>query len=276
VSAELERRLRESRTALPEPDADSTERARERALVAIGRPRRRRRRTAVLVAAAVVASLLGVGFAGASFVREPFIASQPPASRIVDRTFVCAPGAFGGLPEIETRAGRGIRESRRSWKQLPYAIAAAGRATFSSTQWGVLAFSYAWITAGPPSRTTTIDQEWRTSAGVPATVGVSLRACRQSTARVPLSARGLSGGGASPFGEEFDCATPRRFLIRVRAVLQSAAGLRSRDGFLATRVPAREAQLAVRTLTGKPLVYAETADSGETKLFTATSCVREG
>jgi hypothetical protein len=232
-------------------------------------------RTVALLAAVVVAALLGVGFAGASFLREPFVASPPAASRIVDRTFVCAHGALGDLPEIEARAGRGIREGR-SWKQLPYATVAAGRATFSSTQWGVLAFSFAWITAGSPSATTTIDSEWRTNAGVPATLGVSSRACSRSSARVPLSAAGLSGGGASPFGDEFDCPTPRRFLLRVRAVFQSAAVLRSRESVLATRIPAREARLAVRTLTGRPLVYAETADSGKTTLFTAKSCVREG
>jgi len=276
VSSDFERRLRDARETLPEPDATATENARERALAAIRRrPGQRRARPVALVAIVSVAALLGVGFAGASFLREPFTASKPATSRIVDRTFVCVHGPFGDLREIEARAGRGIRDGRQSWKQLPFATIAAGRATFSSTRWGVLAFSYAWITAGSPSPTTTIDFEWRTRAGVPATLAVSSRACRQSNARVPLSATGLSGGAASPFGDEFDCTTPIRFLVRIRAVLASPGTLRAREGFLATRIPVRSAQLAARTMTGRPLVYAETSDSGKTRLSTADGCVRE-
>jgi hypothetical protein len=275
MSSELERRLREARGILPDPDATSTERARWRALAAIGSRKSRRVRSSALVAAVLVAGLLVVGFAGASFLREPFTASQPPTSRIVDRTFVCAHGALGDLREIEARAGQGIRESRSKWKQLPFAVVATGRATNSLSHWGRLTYSYAWITAGSPSATTTIDSEWR-KIGVPATLGVSTKACTRATSRVPLSAGGLSGGGASPFGEEFDCSTPRRFLIRMRAVLHSPASLRARQGFLATRVPVREARLAVRTLTGRPLIYAESFDSGRASLFTASGCFREG
>jgi len=275
VSSELERRLREARETLPGPDATSTVRARERALAAIPRPRSGRLRSIALVAAAVVVALLGVGYAGASFLREPFTTSQPATSRIVDRTFVCGHRALGDLKEIETRAGQGIREGRSKWKQLPYVVVATGRATNSLSQWGRLTYSYAWITAGDPSSMTTIDSEWR-RIGVPATLGVSSKACARATAPVPLSASGLSGGVASPFGEEFDCATPRRFLVRVRAVLHSPASLRARDGFLATRVPVREARLAVRTLTGKPLMYGETLESGKSTLFTANGCFREG
>ncbi|MBA3401686.1 MAG: hypothetical protein H0U05_06820 [Actinobacteria bacterium] len=274
MSFELERRLREARETLPDPDATATEHARERALAAIGRRRSRRLRSTALVAAVVVAALLGVGFAGASFLREPFTASKPATSRIVDRTFVCAHGALGDLKEIEARAGRGIREGRSKWKQLPFAVVATGRATNSLSRWGRLTYSYAWITAGEPSSTTTIDSEWR-KIGVPATLGVSAKACARATSRVPLSAAGLSGGGASPFGEEFDCPTPRRFLVRVRATLDSPASLRTREGFLATRVPVREAQLAVRTETGRPLMYAEVLESGKASLFTASGCFRE-
>jgi hypothetical protein len=275
VSPDLERRLREGRQTLPEPDDAATARARLAAVATIQPRRRRRVRIAALVVVLVVAALLGVGLAGASFWREPFTGAQPATSRVVDRTFVCAHGPLGDLPEIEVRVGQGIRESRSRWKQLPYAVVATGRATNSFSRWGRLTYSYAWVTAGSPSATTTIDSEWRKLA-VPATLGVSSKACTRATKRVPLSAAGLSGAVASPFGEEFDCATPRRFLVRVRASLESAATLRSRDSFLATRVPVREARLAVRTLTGKPLVYAVTFDSGKASLFTAQSCVREG
>jgi len=280
VSSELERRLRDARDALPTPEADVTEGARERALAAIGRRKSRRVRSAALIAAAIVVALLGVGFAGASFLRQPFTESKPTTARIVDLTFVCAHGALGDLPEIEARAGRGIREGRSGWKQLPYAIVATGRATNSLSRWGNLSFAYAWITAGRPSQTTKIDQAYPrglrgNEISVPATLGVSARACKRATTRVPLSRAGLSGAPASPFGDELDCPTPRRFLVRMRATLSSPARLRSRDGFLATNIPVRSAQLAARTLAGKPLVYAETFDSGKTRLFTANACVPE-
>jgi len=273
VSSELEQRLREARETLPDPDSAATREARSRALATIRERRSRRVRVAAVVAV-LVAALLGLGLAEASFLREPFKTSTPTTSRIVDRTFVCAHGPLGDLQEIEARAGRGIRETRSQWKQLPFAVVAAGRATSSISQWGSLAHSFAWITAGDPAATTTIDSAWR-KTGVPATLGVSLRACKRATSRVALSAAGLSGGGASPFGEEFDCPTPRRFLVRVRAVLSSPASLRTRESFLATRVAVRDARLAVRTLTGRALVYAETFGSGKTRLFTAGGCFRE-
>jgi len=274
VSSELEQRLREARETLPEPDPAASREARLRALATIRERRSRRVRHAAIVTGALVAALLGLGLAEASFLREPFTAAKPTTSRIVDRTFVCAQGPLGDLKEIEARGGEGIRENRSRWKQLPFAVVATGRATSSISQWGSLAHAFAWITAGDPAATTTIDLDWR-KTGVPATLGVNLRACKRATSRVALSATGLFGGGASPFGEEFDCSTPRRFLVRVRAVLSSPASLRTRESFLATKVAVREARLAVRTLTGKPLVYAETFGSGKARLFTAGGCFRE-
>ena len=37
-------------------------------------------------------------------------------------------------------------------------------------------------------------------------------------------------------------------------------------------MPVREAKLAVRTLAGKPLVYADLRESGKARLFTAKGC----
>lgn len=278
MSSDLEHRLREARERLPEPDPAATRDARTRALATVRARRSRRVRVAALVAGLLAVALLGLGLAEASFLREPFTASAPTTSRILDRSFICVHGPLGDLEEIEARAGAGIRETRSKWKQLPFAVVAAGRSTISTSQWGPLTYSFAWVTAGEPSAATTIDSGWRKRwgrKGVPATLGVSLRACKQATTRVPLSAARLSGGGASPFGEEYDCPTPSRLLVRMRAVLRSPAALRTRQSFLATSVPVREARLAVRTLTGRPLVYAEVFDSGKARLFTAPSCFRE-
>jgi len=84
MSSELERLLRDARKTLPEPDAASTDRARERALVAVRR-RRPRLRLAVLAGAALVVALgLGVGLGS-------LIAQSGSAAR--------GPTGFGFLPE---------------------------------------------------------------------------------------------------------------------------------------------------------------------------------
>jgi hypothetical protein len=104
------------------------------------------------------------------------------------------------------------------------------------------------------------------------TVAFSQRRCKPSAARVPLAASRLQGGAASPFGEEIDCFTPRQILVRVRAVMLSRLRMYPSGGFLRTIVPAREASFAVRTLSGKPLVYGRVLASGKARLFTAPSC----
>lgn len=273
MSAELERRLRAGRESLPEPDPASTGRARERALTPIRRRGTSRARAAVAVAV-LVAALAGVGLADATFSREPLTLSQTPPSRVIDRTFVCTQSPYGGFPEIEARAHAGIRGGREAWKQLPYAAVGSGPyATF------------AWITAGAPTRDTVVEIDLVRRKKPSGTAAINLQACRSDPARVPLSAAGLSGGGASPFGDEFDCGSGPRFRVRVRAVLTRRASLgarrtpspgsRAKRPFLITNVPVREAQMAVRTLTNRPLVYAEVAESGRTRLFTANGCVRE-
>lgn len=66
MSSELDRLLREGRNVLPEPDGQTTARARERALASVVRRRPRRARVAVLTGVAVVAAasvVLGLGAA---------------------------------------------------------------------------------------------------------------------------------------------------------------------------------------------------------------------
>lgn len=61
MSSEFERRLRDAREVLPDPDAAATERARERALAAVRRRRPGGRAAAVVAIALVVAVALGTG-----------------------------------------------------------------------------------------------------------------------------------------------------------------------------------------------------------------------
>lgn len=91
---------------------------------------------------------------------------------------------------------------------------------------------------------------------------------------MPLSPRGLGGGSANRFGENFECYPPKRVLIRVRAVFSSPTAPKRRGAGLASSVTVKEGRLAVRTQTGKPLVYAEALESGRARLFVAGNCLR--
>jgi hypothetical protein len=93
---------------------------------------------------------------------------------------------------------------------------------------------------------------------------------------VALSNTGLRGGPVGAFNEVFDCGVPKRVFVRFRATVRSSVALRERARlFLATNAPAREAKLAVRTPTGKLLVYADVSESGKARLFTAKGCTQE-
>jgi len=183
--------------------------------------------------------------------------AQPEASRVLDRTVLCSTSTSGGLYEVEARAHAGIHETPSRWKQLPFAVASTGSI---GSRLLALSDSLAWITAGSPSAATTIDVEFRMTEA-------------RSSKTIPLSAQGLRGSAASPFEDEFDCAVPRRVLVRVRATLEAPAELRLSRGFLRTSVPAKEAALAVRTQSGKPLMYATVSQSGMSRLFTGPTCV---
>ena len=215
---------------------------------------------------AVIAATILLG--AALLAKEP-AGAEPSASRVVDRTLLCATSLRGGVYQVEARAGQGIRESARKWKQLPYAIVASGTVGSRATRGDEALAS---ITAGRATAHTTIDTEYRTTPALARGTLALRSSCRASSAKVPLTSKGLTGGPASPFGDEYDCPAPRRVLVRVRAVLRLPAELRSRSGFLSTTSPVQEARLAVRTQPGKPLMYAEVLDTGKARLFVASSC----
>jgi hypothetical protein len=187
------------------------------------------------------------------------------ATFVLDRTYSCAIVLHGGIYQLENRAHPGARTGR-SWTKLAYAGLRAG--VFSGGTGNLLA----WISAGKPTKTTTVDQEfWTFDVRTFGTIGVSGRNCNPTTAPVLLSAAGLRGGSAVPLGSELECDVPRRVLVRVRAVLESRARLHGRE-FESVHVPVREAKLAVRTPAGKALTYATVSQSGKATLFTAKGC----
>jgi hypothetical protein len=213
-----------------------------------------------------IAAFLAVLAVGALALGSARAGSQ--ATFVLDRTYSCAIALHGGIYQLENRAHPGVRTGG-AWTKLAYAGLRAG--VFSGGTGNLLA----WISAGKPTATTTVDQEfWTFDVKTFGTVGVNGNACNPTTARVPLSPTGLRGGVAVPLGDEFKCDVPRRVLVRIRAVLASRASLHGRE-FESVHVPVREAKLAVRTTAGKPLTYATVSQTGKATLYTARGCVAE-
>lgn len=196
--------------------------------------------------------------------------TTPSTPWVIDRTLRCTTSQSGGIWEIEARANAGIRQGG-GWKQLPYAVSSSGNV---GSTLDPLGDALAWVTAGRPSRDTTADWGFR-AAQVSrwGTLAVNRTVCRTTSARVTLGPSGLRGSTASPFGDKLDCPAPRRVLVRVRAIATTKTELHARGDFLSTHVPVKSAQLAVRTERGKPIMYADVAESGRTRLFTAKGCV---
>jgi hypothetical protein len=208
-----------------------------------------------------------VATCGVAALAQPQARADITAGRVLDRTYACAVVLRGGARLLEARAHAGTRLAG-AWAKLPYAALRTG--VFSGATGNILA----WVTSGTPTATTTIDQEFDTfDVKTFGTVGIRVDGCRSSHAAVALTTSGLTGGAAAALGDRYECAAPRQVLVRVRAVLRSTGSLHRGHDLLTTHAPVREAELAVRTLAGKPLSYAHVGASGRARLFTARSCV---
>jgi hypothetical protein len=216
----------------------------------------------------VVAGALAVLAAG--LVRTPAVAQS--RGHVLDRTFVCTPSLIGGIRKIDTRAHKGSGRRGPSWNQPAFA---GVETTVSGAAQTAIEDELVWVSAGRPSQSATVVttlvgftfpfRSW-------GTIGVNRARCRVSAARVALSRNGLNGGVVGPIDDRWDCASGRRVFIRVRAVLGSSARLSTFRSVLRTTVPVREATLAARAQSGKPLVYAQVLQSGKSLLYTSPTC----
>lgn len=202
--------------------------------------------------------------------------TQSMASNVVDRTVVCATGD-GIVRELDVSATSGVRlrNDRSKWQVRPNASFVAD-ATFIPDTGNTVS---ATVSAGwPPVK----------HAGSPVShesLWVSTR-CRSSRARVPLSTAGLSGADASQFKDEYDCVVPARVLVRIRSVFRaptSVRRVRQRYGFgkffeedFVARGPVREATLAIRTVSGKPIALGTAHESGRARIFVGETCGPNG
>ncbi|MEX0807612.1 MAG: hypothetical protein WD044_02685, partial [Dongiaceae bacterium] len=196
---------------------------------------------------------------------RPNATAAPSASTVIDRTVSCAI-TRGGTREIDVRAQSGTRlfGDRSKWKSLPGASFGDPRSASPTSS-----HVYAYVSAGwPPPR----------QSGLPLrtdTLAYSIE-CRPSSAPVPLSTVGLSGGAASPNGDEHDCVVAAKILVRIRGVYRTPTSLkRSRDSFVA-RGPVKEGYLAIRTLSGDQIALATVLESGRARLFVGDSCGPSG
>jgi hypothetical protein len=220
---------------------------------------------ALVVLLSLTAALAAVAASTAS---PPAVAG--PASRVLDRTMLCATGLSGGIREVQADAYAGVRRDKR-WLRMPYAAITTGQISSGENS---LANTFAWITSGRPDAESVYGDEWFTAKAVESgTLGVNRRSCRVVSRTIPLTRKGLTGGAAGPFGDAFDCTSPKRVLVRVRALFAVSATLRAQDVTLRTTVPVRQATVAVRTEKGRPLALVTTAETGRTTVFTGKGCI---
>jgi len=218
------------------------------------------RRLAVAISAVVALAAVALGSSARA---------EVDATVVLDRTYTCAVFFRGGVYLLDTHAHAGTKRGS-AWARLPYAGVRTG--VFGGGAGNLLA----WITSGKPTKSTVVDQDYDTfDVATFGTVGVRRESCRQMSGAVPLSPSGLPGGAAPPLGSEFECYAPKQVVVRVRAVLASPGTLRSGEDFQTAHVPIRTAKLAVRTLPGKALVYADVREDGKARLFTARGCTRQ-
>lgn len=206
------------------------------------------RTAALTVALAALAAVTGYS-AGA----------EPTASRVVDRTVVCAIGKRAGVRKVEVHARTGTRlyGDRTKWKFL------ADASVYDGSTYPALT----WMAAGWPPDFEPGQQ--------PSTVTLSMAVrCRQTLTRVPLTTKGLTGFAASPLDDEYQCVVPKRVLVRVKATYRAPTSLRlnRKWGTLEARGVVREGVVAVRTETGKPIALATVNESGKARLYVADHC----
>jgi len=172
------------------------------------------------------------------------VGAAPDASRIVDRTFSCEAGFVGGLFQVDldsrystTPGSSKLRVSSAVTQNIH--VAALGHMS---------------------------------SDGIRIHRGL----CLPARGTVKLTTKGLRGGAVPPLGTESTCETPRRLLLRVRAVFTRPVTLyTSRQyGFplLIAAGDVEQAALAVATRTGKAIAYLTVTGTEEARLYTSKTC----
>lgn len=198
--------------------------------------------------------------------------SRGQTSRIIDRTFACAPAFVGGVHKVDTRAHKRAARQGSSWVQPAFADVSTNVSAASAT---AIQNELAWVTSGKPTPDSSVVEApagFRFPMRSWGTVGVNREQCVPSRRPVALGRSGLRGGRVGVSDEEWDCFAARRVLVRIRAVMTRPAGLTLYVGFLRTTAPVTAASLAVQTESGKRLLLAQVLESGDSLLYTSPDC----
>jgi hypothetical protein len=216
------------------------------------------RRTIVwgFVAALVAAMLVAQATGAPPRPSVPGLEAVVGASRIVDKTFACAPIAYGGVGDLDVSVSP--PRDYGTFEIAPHLTVRTGG--FNPE------FNLVVVRARPQSEI----GGWR--AG-PAGVYVNSRRCAPARTSLPLSSRGLAGP-PTLWEKELDCPVAGRVLVRVRSILRAPANWRRVDRFFdGARQPVVETKLSVRLQrTGKPVAYMEHDTRGATKLWYSSGC----
>jgi hypothetical protein len=195
---------------------------------------------------------------------RPIAAGTRAGSRIIDRTFRCAGmRAEGGLRVVDVDAVP-LDATETDYQRRAHQERSPGFIGVRTGPWNlgselVAVRARLWVRFAPIHS--------------PPGVYAHIRHCAPARASVPLSPKGLPGPPV-PWSDKASCTSRGRVLVRVRAVLGSAASWRranrSYDGVRRNVV---EAALAIRSeRTRRPVGFAELGPVGKTRLWFSSSC----
>lgn len=173
----------------------------------------------------------------------PVGSAQPAASRVIDRTFSCAAGFVGGLHQVTLGTTFTTRSGTSALKASSY-----------------------------------VQQNMFESLGSLDSDGVTVHRglCAVAKKTVALTTKGLRGGTVSQLGARTTCETPRRILLRVRAVFERPVTTRTTRQFGFPQFGAsgelEQAAMVVGTLTGRTIAYLSVTGTEKARLFTLRTC----
>jgi hypothetical protein len=184
------------------------------------------------------------------------------AANVVERTLSCTTGVHAGAHVVYIGSQTGFKNGD-TFQYLAQANVTTAGSQIASQPNNYQPQLVA-MTAGYPPKPPL------TTGGV----GYDGKRCVPTKAQVPLSKRGLSGGVANAFGDQTECFPPGKVLIHFRVVFTAPPTVKvnKKARFYQALGRVKLGQMAVRSVTGKPLAYLDVVDAGTSRAFTAGSC----
>jgi hypothetical protein len=187
---------------------------------------------------------------------------RPAANRLVDRTLTCRVGYFHGARLVYLTARSAVQHGDTlDWLAQVY-VSTPGANPLSAQN---ARPTLAGVTAGwPPPPPLTTDG-----------LGYENTRCGPSRAKVSLTPKGLTGHVASAFGDDVQCIVTKTVLVRVRATFRDPVEEEPNKAGTYVQALGRvvRGQIAVTTLAGKPIAYADVAEGGRARMFTKAGCL---